>query len=333
MKRLRTLAALAILALSGLAACGDIDAADPVDEEQQGPDTTAPALVSATPADGATGVRADAVVTLEFTEAMDQESVAAALIAEDLGDVTASWNAAGDVLTITPAEPLEYAVGEGNDPSLSPSKAYEVVVGKSAVDLAGNQLESDVIVEFATAKEMSTAFPPEAEISRSMTPDEITNEADARFQVGDKSSKEGVRAAFTFDIDALPTDAEILSATFETEQVVDDIINTPYSGLGDMLIDHILYDSLESADDIEATFYSDEEALAKLGILSSSPEQVELQSDVKDAVADDLAKRDERGGLSQYLIYFATITDDDTSFDTSFLDRSQTRLAITYLAP
>src|SRR5262245_15214730 len=101
----------ALSLIVALVACnGEPDLTTP--EQTPPPDPTivldevAPSVVSFSPADGAAGVAADAVVTVVFSEAMDPESVEAALDTSALGAVSLSWNAAQDTLTIDPMASL-----------------------------------------------------------------------------------------------------------------------------------------------------------------------------------------------------------------------------------
>jgi hypothetical protein len=70
-QRLFTLAVIALLSCGGTQGNGNPDGGSNVVV----PDTTSPSVVSMSPANGATGVASDALITIEFSEPMDQLSV------------------------------------------------------------------------------------------------------------------------------------------------------------------------------------------------------------------------------------------------------------------
>jgi hypothetical protein len=132
-----------------VAGCGSVDSSavdaspgDDASEPDADPtgDHNPPALVSVSPADGASGVPADAVIVVVFTEAMDQASVEAAWSSADLpaSDVAFGWNPDGDTLTVTPDAPLELAEGVGLDPSVVDARGYAFTIAATAADVAGN---------------------------------------------------------------------------------------------------------------------------------------------------------------------------------------------------
>jgi hypothetical protein len=100
-----------------------------------------PKVVTTAPAEGAAEVPTSAVVTISFDERMDQLSVATALVTEPGFGYEASWNEAGDAVTLQPLEPLD------------PGLAHKVTVGPSASDRAGNQMGDEFHLTFTTAKE------------------------------------------------------------------------------------------------------------------------------------------------------------------------------------
>lgn len=76
--------------------------------------TIAPASVlGVSPADGATGVKADASIVITFDKSANKASVEASYLSDSEGirpeQVQFSWNEAGTILTITPKNGLEYA--------------------------------------------------------------------------------------------------------------------------------------------------------------------------------------------------------------------------------
>lgn len=100
-------------------------------------DTTAPAVLSTAPADGASGVASTATISARFSEPMDPSTLAGALgVTGTAGSVT--WDAASLTATFTPAAPL------------APGTTFTATVSTAATDLAGNALPAPVSWQFQT---------------------------------------------------------------------------------------------------------------------------------------------------------------------------------------
>ncbi len=109
----------------------------------EAPETTAPTLVSSTPANGAMGVAVTSTLQLVFSEKMDTASVSIATApAVDWG--AATWSAGDTTATFTPVQ------------ALAASTAYQLSV--SGADLAGNPL-SGADVSFTTGSVADTTAP------------------------------------------------------------------------------------------------------------------------------------------------------------------------------
>ena len=120
-------------------------------------DTTRPTIVSVTPANNATGVRADTNIVITFSEPMERVATQAAYQSTDLpsGAVAFSWNAESTVLTINPSTDLAYATG-GN---LSvAARAFALSVTTTAEDDAGNRLASDFNWSFRTLRRITPSI-------------------------------------------------------------------------------------------------------------------------------------------------------------------------------
>lgn len=105
------------------------------------PDTTAPVVTSATPANNATGVELTAAPSFQFDEALDPATAIAANITFKDGanaDVAFSVGYAGTTLTVTPAAPL------------SPTTTYNVTLATGLADVAGNSLAAAYTISFTT---------------------------------------------------------------------------------------------------------------------------------------------------------------------------------------
>jgi hypothetical protein len=108
-------------------------------------DTTAPTVTETAPIDNATNVALDPVITVTFSEAMDEATINADTILLKQGDtiVAAAVSYAEMVATITPTDPL------------SASTAYTIRVTTAVRDAAANALAEAVEAGFTTAIHVS----------------------------------------------------------------------------------------------------------------------------------------------------------------------------------
>jgi methionine-rich copper-binding protein CopC len=74
------------------------------------PDTTPPTVVSTTPADGATGIDTNTLITASFSEPVDCTTVTASSFTVDSGSVTGSVSCSGNTATFTPTALLKPGV-------------------------------------------------------------------------------------------------------------------------------------------------------------------------------------------------------------------------------
>ncbi len=304
-------------------------------------DTTAPTVVSITPADGATGVRSDAVIVVEFTEPMDRLSVQDGLDTSDLGGVQFSWSDDGTTVTIAPDAPLDYADGFGINPEGTEAKQYQVTVRAGCTDEAGNSLASDVQSTFSTLKSITAGFERDNGLTGSGTPEGIVTTDTGPIKVGDDGNggiSNALRGYITIDLSPLPdTAVEIVSATLADTQSVES--NNPYTALGDgtgLLIDHVSYTvatgDFATITGNEANAAFNTTPLAELGVFANSGD-TDLSMDVTSQVQDDFAHRVERSNRSQYRLRFSTYTDLDDLANAVYLVRNDVALKVVYLAP
>ncbi|RKO67780.1 Ig-like domain-containing protein [Desulfofundulus salinus] len=114
------------------------------------PDTTAPVVEAVDPDNGTTDVPVDQVVTVTFSEDVQQGDRFGQIALKDAAGNTVDCNVAlsGKVLTIDPNDNLAY------------STSYTVVIPAGAVaDLAGNALAQDYAFSFTTEAEPDTIAP------------------------------------------------------------------------------------------------------------------------------------------------------------------------------
>lgn len=311
-----------------LAACGAVDDPGPGDDpdDPDDEDVTAPSVVSSSPADGEAGVRADASVVIVFSEPMDAASVEGTLDTRSLGDVTLSWNAAGDTLTITPVAGLAYAEGIGVDPSIVTPEQYQVVIGTAALDRAGNPITGGYQAVFTTLKMLETTFELDQALTGTTTAaGGLVGDVDDPIAAGDSAQDVPHRGLFTFDLATLPEDAvEVIAATFTTRQI--GVIGTPYVDLGAALqLEHVSFSEFDGA-------AYDAAPHAAMGEFAEAG-QVTIEVDTTAAVEDDRANRATRGDRSQYRLRFEVGSDGDATVDAAFLSRDLAELTVTYLHP
>jgi hypothetical protein len=129
------------LVVAALAACDSGSGEDfltPIGGGGGGTDTTAPTVVSTTPANGTTGVPRTAAITVTFSENVDSASVTNSALSFDNG-VTGTIVVSGAVATLTPS------------PTLPASTTVTGTISTAVKDRAGNALAAPVTFRFTTA--------------------------------------------------------------------------------------------------------------------------------------------------------------------------------------
>lgn len=251
-------------------------------------DNVPPTVVSVFPADGATGVRGEVELLIEFSEPMDQNATEDAYASASAGlgptDVGFSWNAAGTILTVTPAAPLAYA--QGTDPSATAALEYVFALGAGATDLAGNALAA-VDYGFATLRHITTRLAGDPAQDGDVSGGVVFN-GSIDFSVG--ANTMGFAG---FVMDGLP--AELDSANVIAARL---LLNGefPCSVLPNQIgVEHVVYGATIISGAVTT------EALRSPGFMTPAPEADCWNAvDVQAAVADDWTNRAVRGGRSQY---------------------------------
>ena len=131
-----------------------------------GDDATAPAVTSHTPAAGATGVPTDGAVAMSFSEPMDVASVSAAFTLSVGGNAVAGRLAyVGQAAVFRP------------DAALSPGSTYMATLRRTAADLAGNALASDVVWSFSTGSDADRTPPLVLSVSPAIDASQVPRNA------------------------------------------------------------------------------------------------------------------------------------------------------------
>ncbi|MDV6374127.1 Ig-like domain-containing protein [Deinococcus arenicola] len=291
-------------------------------------DTTAPSVVSITPASGATGVDKTANIVVTFSEKMNQAATQAAYQSTDLpaAGVVFSWNAAGTIMTINPNADLTYTAA---------GKTYAFNLTSTATDLAGNALPPKNS-SFKTYKQITTTINSTAALDGYVRSDGLFNTNNILLLIGDSGAVDNstYRSYLSFDLSGLPaglTSANILAATLTVRQ--SSVVGSPYTdldvGASDLILDHVNYGTSLTATDFDPTVYSN------LGDIISSATAANYFKSTLSALKDDLSNNRTR---SQYRLRFAKLTDGDGVADIAYLDSGDSatnkpRLEVTYLIP
>lgn len=291
-------------------------------------DTTAPSIVSITPASGATGVSKTANITVTFSEKMNQAATQSAYQSTDLpaSGVTFSWNPAGTVMTINPNADLLYT---------ATGKTYAFSLTTTATDMAGNALPA-TNSSFKTFRQLTTTLSSTPALDGNVRSDGLVSAGNTVLEIGDSGSVANAtyRGYLSFDLSGLPaglSSANILGATLSVRQQA--VFGNPYTdldvGVSDLMLDHVNYGPSLTAADFDPTVYT------MLGDMISSTALATYQRSVLSSVQADWTGNRTR---SQYRLRFAKLTDGDGVFDAIHINSGDSAsnkptLQVTYLMP
>jgi hypothetical protein len=289
----------------------------------------APSIVSVSPSNGATGIAANAVVTLTFSEPMNTRAVEAAYSSSDLpaGSLSFSWSNGDSVLQIAPTQPLLRATGTNPDATVARSYAFEI--GTTATDQSGEALPR-FSSSFSTLREITQTLPAlqDRNLTGNWRSDDLYGENSCQFDstttcIGDSSNENSTYRGFlTFDLSDLPAQLQTLSAA-QLSMTIDSIRNAPFAGLGSLVADHVTFDSI-SLDAFGAVSIG-----SVIQLSSSAAAGAQLSASVLSAVQTDLPTR----GHSQFRLRFSTTTDADDIGDLIEVLWTTEQLSVTYLVP
>jgi hypothetical protein len=290
-------------------------------------DDVAPSIESTEPAAQATGVRGDAEIIVKFSEPMHRATTEAAY-AGDLGDVSFSWTDEDTTLHIVPLNGLGYA--EGPEPLAA--QTYNVTIGASALDLAGNALDPSSF-SFSTLRKVRLELSPstDATLTGSWGSDGAAAACeDYTLCAGDQSSSSGpgpanettvqYKAFVSFDLSALP-DAMVSLESAAIEVLASKTFGAPFAGLGELHIERARFASIDAL-----AFAADPEAT--LAVMSNEEDLV-TSADIRWAIQESLASNE----LSQYRLTFPQATDSDSDSDLVAFEAESQVLRLEYLIP
>jgi hypothetical protein len=291
------------------------------------PDTTSPAVIGSTPADGARGVASDARIEVSFSESMDTDATQAAYASVDLpsDSVSFSWQNRDTLLVIQPREPMPIA--SGTDAAEVSAKEYSFALSTRATDLAGNALVP-LSVSFSVARQISQTLGAltDRTLTGSWREDGLYGVLDCSVEqatvcVGESTSlgEPVYRGFLTFDLSALPTDRLAIIAA-ELSITVSIALGEPFATMGALELEKV------SFDEIGATAY-EQAAETSLGVLSTGATAGDtLSADVLAAVQADAAA----GRRSQYRLGFVGGSDADITADVLVCELSSAHLKVSY---
>lgn len=129
--------------------------------DNQCEDTLPPQITAFSPLDGSTGVLADTVIEITFSEPMNTDAVEAALSVSSIpqSELNTSWNAEETTLSITPKDGLLYS---STASEAEPARSYTVTIGTAARDRTGNPLDAATSFTFTTMKRVTRTLSPSA---------------------------------------------------------------------------------------------------------------------------------------------------------------------------
>lgn len=148
------------------------------------PDTTPPTVSSSAPASQAMDVPTNAVLSLSFSEPMDQASVDTAFSISPFVAGTALWDASGTLRSYQPTAPL--AAGT----------TYTVTLSTVAKDLAANQLAQAYSASFTTAAAPDTTRPTLVSSTPAAAEKGVARSATISLEFSEPMDKAATQAAF-----------------------------------------------------------------------------------------------------------------------------------------
>ena len=325
-------AAVALVACPAPAPTSETPTTPQPQPQPQPGDTTAPTIVSVSPSNAQNGVAANAKITLEFSEAMNQTATEQAYQSGDMPSVTFKWSPNGTKLEIDPVGDLEHTLA---------GRVYSFKIRNTATDLSGNAL-SELVSQFRTLRELKRTFTSVAALDGNVRSDGDVDSNSVTMPVGDSGNNLNTqqKGFLSFDLAALETDGltipeRIIGAKMRVFQSF--VFGFPYTDLrlGDreLLAAHVSYGATLNFGDFNSAILHD------LGEISSnSADGYKVAQNAIDAVRDDWAERVTRENRSQYMLFFPVPTNadgqaDQISLNTREAATDRPELEVTFLVP
>jgi methionine-rich copper-binding protein CopC len=207
------------------------------------PDTTAPTIVSVTPATTSRGAPFRPLIAVTFSEPMDPGATQASFtISQPLGLTgTFGWNAAGTVMTFTTTSA-----------ELLPGQEVRWQLANTAKDLAGNALGSATQLYSFFVRRVGNATIPASAVTAAGYVESKYDLSSKSLRIGDTSSNTSTRGILAFDLRSVRSD--ILEFTSVTLNVYLESISASASVLGVLGVQAFSNPPLFSAGNEKALF-------------------------------------------------------------------------------
>ncbi len=259
-------------------------------------DTTAPSVVSFTPANGAMGVARNTNITVTFSEPMDKASAQVAFgvaLPMSLNVGTFGWSADGMTMTFNPTGALGYG------------QAVSWRVMSGAKDLAGNALPAQPSRGFMAVREGVLVVDATAPLDGYISSGNMVTTGSGFLFAGDNASNVSFRSFLSFDLSGLPATTQRISQV-NLFAYLSGWQGAPRTNLGGSIqLEHVDYGtSLEAAD-------YDVPRFMNLGDTHDFGPAIESQGwKVSNAaiypVTNDWMNRQTRGNRTQFRLRFPT---------------------------
>jgi hypothetical protein len=290
-----------------------------------GENAGAPRVVSISPADGATGIWAQAPIVVTFSEPVDLASARAAVSVSGLSsdDLDLRADASGTTLTLRPKDGFAYA--SGTDPAATRANCYTVNVGAELVDLDGTPLAAPFTSTFSTLRRISQDIADTASgdyYTYAVAFDHTVNrcsDASSTFEVGHTSSiaASGDHHGIAAFESALPEGAvEVESAWLTAHQAPP---RGSFYDAGSVELEQIAFQAFDVT-------LEDAPALTDFATFSASGDVARPRHDVTTAVADGVAS-----GTRSFMYRLSAVGGPDNAYARFYCDAFT--LDVTYLAP
>lgn len=261
--------------------------------------TSAVRVLSVEPADGATGVAAEAQIVLQFSARMNRLSVQRAWDSSDVAtaDVNWSWQetAQGDRLTITPKTPLTYASNT--------ARTYTFAISAQALDAADNPM-----VPFTSSFSVLRRLVQDVQwdLQASGSVGYLANSSLDHLSPGELSLGfySVARGFLTFDLAALFKAARAIeSAQLRLYQREDNYCN-PFDAAGGCYQGTVDVASIQYPAFL-AALRSVSTPSDRIGTISNSWKPEWKSLNVTAAVAEDFKMHAARGNRAQFIVFFS----------------------------
>jgi len=300
-------------------------------QKQSPPDTTPPAVLSTSPADGQRGVLKDVELVVHFSEPMDPACSEAAYSSNDPGlrpgEVTFAWDDAA-TLRVRPSDPLAYSEDE-ND------KVYAFTIRKTACDRAGNPMTAQHVTRFYVLRKLTGTLYSEAALDGHVASDGRVFDGRPDLGAGDGPNNVYAQAFLSFDLGLLnPDPVEVLQAQLLLRK--EQVMGSPAADLGALIVEHVYFGAslqrlgaraleLEALEPDEPCSFDD-----LSGAWFTCWKPVAVQDDVDHWLA--------RSGRSQFRLRFLRNSDgdgaeDSVQFYSGDATHDQPQLVLRYYAP